>query len=282
MLALATFFDCRNFAGEELTGLALVDLDRRTAVSLRSRHPAIRPHSGAVGLSRTSSGFALLLQSHPGQLVLLDRDLEVAEVIPVPRVVDAHSLVVLDGLCLLAATGADAVVAVNPDRGTSEVVWRLPRGGADTMHINSLFTRGESLGATAFGHRVGTWTTARQGMAIDLFTGEVLIAPLFHPHSGRDEGGRTIACESMKRRIVSDGIGTLDVPLGYVRGLDVTEHHLLVGTSRGRRSPAGRATVQLFERRGRSLNCAVPVSRVDLSSLGPEVYDVLMLDRSLP
>jgi hypothetical protein len=191
--------------------------------------------------------------------------------------VNAHSVVEWNGSWFVAATGADAVVAVDPGTRRSSIAWRHPRGGADNFHVNSLFVHGDELCATAMGVHRRSWSDSRDGLAWGLVSGDVLLAPIYHPHSARSVDGSVVACESMLGRVVSTAIGTRDVPIGYVRGIDIGDADAAIATSRGRRAPIGRCTLQYFERAGSRLDQLRPTGRVDLSHVGREVFDVILL-----
>lgn len=247
-----------------------------TPVTLR--HSLLRANVGVAGLIRAAGGFLAVVQSLPAQIVVLDASLSVVDVIEAPHAVNAHSILEWEDMWFVAATGADAVVAVDPLYGRSAVVWRHPSGDADAYHINSLFVHGGKLCATAMGVRCRRWADFRHGLAWELLTGDVLLAPLYQPHSARSIDGSVVACESMMGRVVSTGLGVLDVPIGYVRGFDMGHDDAAIATSRRRHPPVGRCTVQYFERAGGRLEDLRHTSRVDLSHVAREVYDVVLLD----
>lgn len=245
---------------------------------LTLRHPSLRGSRGVTGLARVADGFVAVVRSLPTQVVILDHLLEILQVIEVPKAVNGRGIVEWQGMWFVAATAADAVVAVDPTNGRSAVVWRHPNGGADMYHVTSLFVHGGTLCASALGVHGGTWDVSRNGLAWELLTGDVLLSPLFHPHSAQSIDGSVVSCESMMGRIVSTDLGVLDVPIGYVRGLDVGRNDAAVATSRRRRPPVGRCTVQYFERAGGRLEDFRPAGRVDLSHVAREIYDLVLLD----
>ena len=255
--------------------LGLVDFDSRTVRHVRSAESSIRSHMGGTGLAHWRDGYVLLINSTPTQAVILNADLEVTEVLDLPPVVDAHSILVLDDLWLAVATGSDSVVAIDPATGTTSTIWRAPGDGTDVVHVNSVFSYMGSLGVTAMGRRHGSLASAVDGLALNLMTGEVLMRPIFHPHSARQVDEELVVCESSRGRLRSSSGSVLPIPLGYVRGFDATAEHLVVGTSRHRGSSLARCSVQLYERTGRQIEHAQRAAWVHTGDLGPEIFDVV-------
>ena len=230
---------------------------------------------GATGLAHWKDGYVLLINSSPTQAVILDADLEVTEVLDLPPVVDAHSIFVLDDIWLAVATGSDSVVAIDPATGTTSTIWRAPGDGNDVVHVNSVFSYKGSLGVTAMGRRHGSLEKSVDGFAMNLLSGEVLMRPIFHPHSARQVDEELVVCESSRGRLRSTSGSVLPIPLGYVRGFDATAEHLVVGTSRHRGSSLARCSVQLYERTGQQIEHAQRAAWVHTGDLAPEIFDVV-------
>jgi hypothetical protein len=275
--ALVSLCNSGEQPGGRISGLVVVDFTQRKPALLEVTHPDIRPHFGISGLARWRDGHLVVVQSRVTQVVELDADFEVRQVVDVPTATDPHSILPVDGLWLVTSTASDSVVAVDPGDGRASTVWQLPSSGGDTIHVNSLFVLDGHLCVTAFGHRVGRWRAAKDGQVIDLVRGSKLLGPLAQPHSGQVVDGDVVLCESARSRLVSTSGETLDVPLGYVRGLDVSDTHAVVGTSRGRYQAAGYTTVQLWERTAPGLSGLRRCRVVDLGHLSGEVYDTLLL-----
>lgn len=260
-----------------LRALAMVDFDTRKVSAISPAHRLIREHFGAMGTVRWGEGYVLLIQSVPTQAIIMDSEWEIVDVVDLPLVTDPHSLVISDGAWYVLSTGSDSVVAVEPNTGRQSVVWEAPSGGVDLLHLNSIFVLNDDLCVSAMCRRDGSLASSTDGIVLNLHTGQTLMRPLFHPHSARVIEGEVVLCESGRRRVISSGGSVLSVPLGYVRGFDVTDRHIVIGTSRSRRPPVGRCTIQLYERTSSEIGGAERVASVHVGDLGPEIFDVLAM-----
>jgi hypothetical protein len=276
--ALISLANHRALPARRLEGLAVVDFDARTATRVASSHPSVRVHHGAVGMARLADGYVILLQAVPTQAVVLNADFAVVDVMELPSIVDPHCILVLDGVWLAQSTGSDSIVAIDPGTGRTSVVWRAPTGGSDVVHVNSMFSLAGELCISAMCRSDGALADSTDGIVLNLHSGETLMRGIFHPHSARGLDGQVVLCESSRRRVISSSGSILDVPLGYVRGLDITDRHVLVGTSRTRQPPVERCTVQLYERTGAGIGAAQRVSIVDVGELSSEIFDILAVE----
>lgn len=275
--ALVSFVNIGPQPAGRLGCLGLINFDDRTARSVRSADSRIRSHMGGTGLAHWNDGYVLLINSSPTQAVVLDADFAVTNVLDLPPVVDAHSILALDDVWLAVATGSDSVVAIDPKTGISSILWRAPGDWTDVVHVNSVFTYKGSIGITAMGRRHGSLASSIDGLAMNLMTGEVLMRPIFHPHSGREVDEELVVCESSRGRLRSSTGSILPVPLGYVRGFDVTADHVIVGTSRHRGSSLARCSVQLYERTGQQIEHCQRAGWIHTGELGPEIFDMVAI-----
>jgi hypothetical protein len=171
--------------------------------------------------------------------------------------------------------------------GQGEVIWRASHEGRDTHHINSLALIGGRLCLTAFGPKRGAlWSTAVDGYVFDVERQDVLATGLEHPHSLHEAGSDVYVAESRRARVLclTNGV-TYDIG-GYARGLCVDSGTMIVGVSTARSRSKSTGVVENpadpGEVVGQAGLRAVPLQRrspnapdVDLSSYGPEIYDVV-------
>jgi hypothetical protein len=223
---------------------------------------------------------------------------------------DVHSLAVVDGGLMAVSTGTDALVelALGDGRVVGEHVhWRAdPMGGdKDLVHLNAVAVQrggpADGRGAllvSGFGRRTGpSWTSARKGFirrvgVRDGAPGAVLAADLMHPHSVLVDDEAVLLCASYDRAVRTLGAEWLTGFPGYARGLCRAGDTVYVATSVGRRRsrsgasptaplgnphdvgwPMGDCTVVGVDR-----STGQPVSRVVLTPVVKEIYDLLYLD----
>jgi hypothetical protein len=223
---------------------------------------------------------------------------------------DVHSLALVDGGLMAVSTGTDSLVelAVRDGRVVGEHVhWRADPIGEDKdlIHLNAVAVQhggpADGRGAllvSGFGRRTGpSWNSARKGFVRrvgvwDGAPGAVLAAGLMHPHSVLVDGQDVLLCASYDRAVRTlSGEWLTELP-GYARGLCLAGETVYVATSVGRRRslssacptaplgnphdagrPIGDCTVAGVDR-----STGQPVSRLVLTTVVKEIYDLLYLD----
>ena len=214
----------------------------------------------------------------------------VIESIPLPRVRDAHGLVLDGDSVIVASTGSDEIVRVQLADGRCDVLWRASSADADTHHLSGLLMHEGRLLCTAFGRRIGpSWADAVDGYLYDLSRGTYLARGIYQPHSPALYDGRLYFCES-PRGAVRSLEGDVQYVEGYARGLAFADDgSYAAGCSIARRAqdipgatyrnpadtgaPAGRCAVYFGTLGGTLADCEC--SRERLDDLGAEIFDVL-------
>jgi hypothetical protein len=282
----------QNTARSQLPGTFLceVDTEARHATPIPLEIPGALGVTGIMGLAHFGEDLLAVTQGAPALLLRLTRQYDIRKTWLLHSVKDAHSLTVADGTAYIASPGTDSVVAFDARRG-ERVFWQDNDQGRDTIHLNSVLCTRGNLYATAFGKKQGDdWRSAENGYLINLTTGAVVVAALYHPHSvtrSRDENDLYF-CESQRMVIGRADGQRLRVGSSYPRGLVVTATELCVGFSRARltsrsRQPEGsgwmpgKCGVQVYRRAGNRLGDTQVIATVDLDAYGAEIYDLLAL-----
>lgn len=215
------------------------------------------------------------------------RTLRLLELVPLPNVIDVHSIC-LDGSALIAiSTGTDEIVRISlADTTRTEIVWRASRSAEDTHHLNAVSWHGGRLICSGFGPKsCERWKSALNGYIYDVSSGTFLARGIRHPHSLADRGGTLHFCESSRSLL-----RTLERPLlpigGYLRGLACLEDgSCLVGASVGRVDvSAPEFVLNPTDPGARVGRCAIHVTypygahasrSIDCSHLADEIYDIM-------
>jgi hypothetical protein len=165
-----------------------------------------------------------------------------------PEVRDPHSVCVHENRLLVASTGTDEIVAydVSDDEvgEIAETFWRVSDAGADTQHVNSVCSDGNTVVVSAFGPRSGElWSTAENGYIYDITNERTLASSLRHPHSVRVDGERIYYAESSTQTLRTVGQAGIIIG-GYVRGCEIApDGSLLVGSNAARRMSRSKGIV---------------------------------------
>jgi hypothetical protein len=217
------------------------------------------------------------------------RDLRLLECVPLPNVVDVHSLC-LDGSALIAvSTGTDEIVRISLDDPTrTEVIWRASAAREDTQHLNAITWYAERLVCSGFGPNAGERrSSALNGYIYDVSAGTFLAKGIRQPHSLAERAGVLYFCESSRSLLRSLDGYTLEIG-GYLRGLACLEDgSCLVGASVARFDvSAPDLTLNPADPGARTGRCAIHVTypskahasrSIDCSHLADEIYDILPL-----
>ncbi|KRA57533.1 hypothetical protein ASD89_07690 [Caulobacter sp. Root656] len=213
--------------------------------------------NGTDGLCRTRGGVVAMEQVYGGGtwLTRYDIDLTPGVAEELPDIADGHDLRAWRGGLVVADTGHDRIAWVRAGKPV-KTLWRASAADADTQHVNSVEVVGGRVLATAFGEKPEDgWRTARGGYVVDCARGEILASGIAQPHSLVAEGAALWWCESANSTLWRQAPGEKARPQarlrGYLRGLMVTDRHIVVGASARRR-------------RSRHLGVTVPIARDSL------------------
>ena len=214
------------------------------------------------------------------------------------NVLDAHSILALDGKLYVASTRTDSVVRydLSPEGLANPVaVWQASGEGRDTHHVNSIAMWNGDVVISAFGPKTGaTWSTATGGYIHNLTQNCRVAEDIYQPHSLCAANGELYYCESAKGRIYALSGDCIEVG-GYLRGLAFpAAGQFVAGTSVARKiskstgivnnpgdpgEPFGACALAVY-----NLNPAGPekMAELSLNASGSEIYDVLVLDWAEP
>lgn len=246
--------------------------------------------TGAMGLTRRPGGYIALLQ--PNTLVYLDRALNVESVVRLAGAADAHSVGYYRGAAYVVSTGTDQILRVT-DQGAVDVFWEASPTGTDTVHMNSLMWYHDECLISAFGPKAGVlWSSAQNGYAFNITTGEYVLRDLYHPHSLLAVGNDFWLCESARIAVVNSRGLRFEAPWGYLRGLVDHGSFLYVGSTigRNRSKSTGQLLIDNQADPGiRSGVCGIGILELtnhgqlvlgfrDLSWYAEEIYDILRCD----
>ncbi len=224
--------------------------------------------------------------------ILRQHDLSPLSYQELTEVKDGHSVFATKKNIYVLSTGTDEVLRYDIlENGVhnSQVIWRASEGQVDTHHINSITELNGELYISAFGPKTGVlWSSASNGY-IHNITREIRVREgIYHPHSLSGRNGNLYYCESSRRLFRSLDTSLFEMD-GYTRGGGwLSDELVCITSSIGRRvskstglvanpsdpgDVAGKSNLAIGNVNTRKL-----VVEVDLSWMGPEVYDVLSLD----
>jgi hypothetical protein len=211
---------------------------------------------------------------------------------------DVHSVAAGAVRIFVTSAGTDEVLELPlDDRGhvrDERVVWRPDPSGerADHHHLNDVVIDGDRVLVSGFGPRPTPewrWKDATAGFVRALPSGELVMGPVYQPHSiCRLSADELALCESPRRQVVTSG-GRRSAPLpGYARGLCLAGGSLWVGTSRQRRPSEEASILDYAPDHGSDEPGICAISRLDTPTLqiqevipldphGREVYDIVRL-----
>lgn len=271
------------------------------------RAALVDPSTGAVELPRLPAELAasegctgaavfgdrlLVVQPNSSTLFVLGPELEIEQRWELTGGAAAHSILVEDDRAWLVATDADAVVPlVLSDRriAAQEEPLRLVYGEApDQLHLNGICRHGGRLLVTGIGRRHSPdapWSSAVDGILLDVESGETLESDLLHPHSPTADGDGLLVCESRASVVRALDWSRATKLEGYVRGLALVGDDVYAGVSRGRvRSESSGAVENPADPGGPSGACGVhrldrrtlaPKQVLDLAAFAREIYEIV-------
>jgi hypothetical protein len=188
----------------------------------------------------------------------------------------------------VVSTGTDSIVMFRPP-DVESIYWTLDGRFEHTVHLNSICRSPDgAFLLTAFGHPgVRGSRPLEVGWIMKAPEGKSIRTGLSHPHSALFFDGRLLFCQSGKG-VLSDVAGMdCSIAHGYPRGLAATRTNLYVGVSLCRNvsiSTSAEMASQESERcaaiavlswDGCRLSTAQETHRIELGSVGAEVFDIL-------
>jgi hypothetical protein len=212
-----------------------------------------------------------------------------------PEIKDGHSLTVFGQQLYIVSTGTDEVLRYDISENALEnprIAWRASEAGRDTHHINSIVEKDDDLLISAFGPKTGQlWATASNGYIHNITRNIRVKEGVHHPHSLSVRGGKLYYADSQRNTFCSIDDEVLFTLNGYTRGIVwLSDDVICAATSIGRKiskstglinnpsdpgEPAGECGLLLG-----SISKKKIFRKKDLSWFGPEVYDVLLLEKS--
>lgn len=286
-----------NLAVPAKTGLLLLDGEDVSPVSLER---AAADVTTGVGIAKLGARifhlyqvphriFPLFAPPETRLAVFEEKTLELLADLPLPEVLDPHSLHCDDRRLLVVSTGTDEILSYRIDReipSAPELVWSPSGANSDQHHLNSVAIVNGDLLCSAFGPRkTDKWSSAANGYIYNVTRRRTVVTGLRQPHSLLHRGAVTYYCDSPRSAVCEIGGGVVARAEGYVRGLGFLGSNLLVGSSVGRTGSSAARTVENAADEGELAGrCAVTrydikthrtLGVTDLSAYGTEVYDIL-------
>ena len=208
-----------------------------------------------------------------------------------PEIKDGHSILSTGKKLYVVSTGTDEIICYDILKNKLEnpkSFWRADDAGKDTHHINSIVKMGDDIYVSAFGPKTGKlWTSASNGYIHNITRNARIKEGINHPHSLSERNGQLYYCESSTRSFCSlDGqVLKLD---GYTRGIGwLSDKLVCISSSIGRKVSKSTGLIansadpgEIEGKSGiviRNIETQEVLANVDLSSFGPEIYDVLIV-----
>lgn len=293
----------QNASPHESCGLLELDGDGYSWLPLGALEFPDYANGGLCGACRVGRYLALATQSTPPLLVLYDpvaarvrarRDMSPA--------IDLHSVVYHDDTLYVVSTGTNEIYAValdDDDLGEPRLHWRYPglEYDRDLVHLNGLTAFPQGLIASCFGPRQPDGSWGSEGAIFQVEPYQVIQGVMSQPHTPLYCDGRLFFAESRGHRVHWLGRDENDIWReqghiavgGYARGLALQDHKLWVGLSAPRSISRSKGTRNqgLAPASGPALVCIdLPTGtltrRRELTGLGEEIYDLVMLDQEPP
>ena len=224
--------------------------------------------------------------------ILRQHDLSPLSYQELTEVKDGHSIFATKKNIYVLSTGTDQVLRydiLEDGVHNSQVIWRASDAQIDTHHINSIIEMNGELFISAFGPKTGIlWSSASNGYIYNVSRQTFVKEGIYHPHSLSERNGNLYYCESSRQLFCSLDTSLFEMD-GYTRGgAWLSDELVCITSSIGRRvskstglvanpsdpgDVAGRSSLVIG-----NVNTRKVIVEVDLSWMGPEVYDVLSLD----
>ena len=190
----------RRFYQERDVFLLRVDSETADVTPVHLPGNVSQHANGMTGIARRPGGYVAVLA--PASLLYLSESLEVEQVFHLNRVHDGHGIAYHDGVCYIASSGSDSVVAFSPAAG-EKVFWAANDGGKDTLHVNSVLAGDRGCWITAFGPKSDQlWRSANHGYVMNVATGERVVTEIFHPHTLCAADSRMYWCDSSRMTVL--------------------------------------------------------------------------------
>ncbi len=208
-----------------------------------------------------------------------------------PEVNDPHSILFLENYVYIVSTGTDQVIRYKFGKNfnliNAEVIWCASHQKSDTHHINSIVEFNGDIIVSAFGPRNGKkWTSAMNGYIYNISKEKIVKENIYHPHTISIMDDDIYYCESRKSEFCSVNRGVIYKLNDYVRGVAWLKNDLvcIASSYRGKNNIFRRLITRITRKDfiyGRSnlflldTHSNQIISRVDLSFIGPEIYDLV-------
>jgi len=228
-----------NQHGERKENLMLLDLETG------DRNYLAGNLSGFVGLFQDDKYFYALSQDPDEGLHIIDKiTRKVLVRKSTPEVKDPHSVFANDKDIYIVSTGSDQLLRYSFDREKLDFEFVEPlwvpagsEGKENTHHVNSVYKSGNSLFVSAFGPRKKGKAKSKsdKGYVFNVTEGKKVLSNIYHPHSLVVSNGDYYYCESARKKVLKNGKVILSLTEGYVRGLAVSDNHIVIGISNMRK-----------------------------------------------
>lgn len=238
--------------------------------------------AGITGMALHQGDLLLCVQSTMPRLVRLDRHFDVRVVYPLTEALDPHSICLEGAEVLIASSRRNRVFALDLDTGRECCRLVADPATTDIVHINGLTHWNGDLVVSMLGPRTDH---GRQQGRVVAETGAVIAAGLCEPHSLTVSDGDLLVLESTAGRCLSIGPQHRELAVrdGYLRGMSVSKNAMVVGRSAWR--GAARAGLTASDRRSGLIRVdrrTNAIQDLDVTRLGPEIYDVVFVPERPP
>ncbi len=284
-------------------GLALGILDFNTAafrwVDL-SNLEVKEKIEGVTGLCLYKNRYFFCTESYKNpMLVTLDKDLNLDKTYRLSETLDPHTLVPFEDGFLVTHTGGNRInrIQLECDNAYSlceSEYWRYSDEQIDRVHVNSVAVVNNEVYVSLFGTKPKEgWDYARAGNIINISKNRIICNNLLHPHSLMAIDGILYWLESgtskVFRYLETEGCEVVMKLSGYLRGITYDDKYLYIASSAARRQSRSTGTLKVapsnpddmcswIYRIRRDWSRGLEVQRQELTFLGAEIFDLILLD----